>query len=652
MARRAEGSNWCRQFLCLNGGHFLKKMPAKRSHDIKAAGTKGETVLLRTDEFLEVFPDGAVLIAPNTAIVEMNSILARDVGSIDDRPCYEVLAGLPSYCPFCPFEDIVSGTAGPIAGAIQERYGKLCSVDVRLLAQVGTNGLILESVRDLGEPRSYASKKLTGLLAISRDLMGNAPLDKKMTKVLGHVVASLDEALGASVWAEVDDKLYGTPPGKPVTQTKDRVIEIEGKPRGHLYAACPTRECLPPQDEYVLEEAADLIGRQVEIDDLEGQLRQSEERYKKLAANLGKEIWTRTEALEKETGYLEGILRCCEDMIITTDLEQRIVEFNPAAERILGYNAEEMQGRRITDVWINAAERDKVLEEITISGGIRNYETRLKAKSGEIKEISLTLSLLRDEEGRIIGTVGVSKDIGRELGIKRELELLNQNFRETIHFISHETKNSLIVISGFVRRLLESETLPERAEQLRIVYHHSRFLEAMSRDFLLMAELEHGEFQVRKRRIENLYEEVILPAMIGLKERYPDSFESYDASMGGVGAFQLSGDPALLEVVYRNLFGNALKYRYRGGKIAYGVVDKGDRYVFNVWNEGPGVARGEIDKIFDKFYRVRDETTRDKRGTGLGLYNIRRIIQAHGGRIWCETDPGKWVNFLFALPKK
>jgi signal transduction histidine kinase len=270
----------------------------------------------------------------------------------------------------------------------------------------------------------------------------------------------------------------------------------------------------------------------------------------------------------------------------------------------------------------------------------------------EIKEISLTLSLLRDEEGRIIGTVGVSKDIGREVGIKRELELLNRNYRETIHFISHETKNSLIVISGFVRRLLEGEIQPERAEQLKIVYHHSRFLEAMSRDFLLMAELEHGEFQVRKRRIKNFYEEVILPAMIGLKERYPDSFESYDASMGGVGAIQLSGDPTLLEVVYRNLFGNALKYRYQGGKIAYGVVDKGDGYVFNVWNEGPGVALEEVDKIFDKFYRVRDETTRDKRGTGLGLYNIRRIVEAHGGRIWCETDPGKWVNFLFAIPKK
>jgi len=267
-----------------------------------------------------------------------------------------------------------------------------------------------------------------------------------------------------------------------------------------------------------------------------------------------------------------------------------------------------------------------------------------------VMEISLTLSILRDEQGKPLGTVGVSKDIGKEKAIMRELERLNRNFRETIHFISHETKNSLIVMSGFLRRLLNSDTDPERRKELKIVYHHSQFLEAMSRDFLVMAELEHGEFQVRKRLIANFYEEVILPAMIGLKERYPDSFESYDTSMGGVGAIQLPGDPALLEIVYRNLFGNALKYRYPDGQIAFGVVSRGDQFVFNVWNAGPGVPADEVEKIFDKFYRVHDENTKTKRGTGLGLFNIRRIIEAHGGRIWCETKPGVWINFLFSLP--
>jgi signal transduction histidine kinase len=139
--------------------------------------------------------------------------------------------------------------------------------------------------------------------------------------------------------------------------------------------------------------------------------------------------------------------------------------------------------------------------------------------------------------------------------------------------------------------------------------------------------------------------------MMGLKERYPDSFESYDVSKGGVGDIQVVADPSMLEIVYRNLFGNALKYRSPEGKISYGVEIRNDRYVFNVWNEGPGVEKDQTDLIFEKFYRVSDESTREKRGTGLGLYNIRGIIQAHGGRIWCESEPGYWINFLFDIPR-
>jgi signal transduction histidine kinase len=299
---------------------------------------------------------------------------------------------------------------------------------------------------------------------------------------------------------------------------------------------------------------------------------------------------------------------------------------------------------------VDPAERDKILQAVKDSGGITNYETLLRSKAGEVVEISLTLSLLKDEQGKPLGTVGVSKDIGKENAIRRELERLNRNYRETIHFISHETKNSLIVMGGFLRRLLASESDSDRRKELNIVYHHSQFLEAMSKDFLVMAELEHGEFQVRKQLISDFYAEVILPAMIGLKERYPDSFESYDTSMGGVGAIEIHGDPALLEIVYRNLFGNALKYRCPGGQIAFGVERNGDYFLFNVWNAGPGVPPEEVEKIFEKFYRVHDENTKTKRGTGLGLFNIRRIVEAHGGKIWCETNPGQWINFLFTLP--
>jgi len=612
---------------------------------------------------LESIPLAAALVGQGCTVVLSNSCVPAP--SLESKPCYQALAGLDSMCPFCPFHELLDGTTRELLGHIHVRHGKNVSVDLRSVHCSDGTRLILEIIRDLDADSfcfgaqetgqtvsSGLLKKLAGLLSISRDLMGGAPLFQKMGKVLEHIAASLVESQDRLVWCEIDNDVYGAVPSLAEKFVSARDILVEGKKRGSLFVSHPRTGVALPEDEYFLQEAADLIGRQVEITDLESMLRKSEERYRTLALNLRKEMWTRTEALAKETGYLEGILRSSEDMIVTTDLNSRIVEFNPGAEKMVGFSSEEMQGRDISEIWVDPGERRRILEEITISGGIQNYQTKLKTKSGEIKEISLTLSLLKDEEGKILGTVGVSKDIGKENAVRRELERLNVNYRETINFISHETKNSLIVIAGFVGRLLEKEDDPAKRDQLNVVYHHAKFLEAMSKDFLVMADIEYGKFQVRKERIDNFYEQVILPAMMGLKERYPDSFRSYDETMGGVGAIQLQGAPGLLEIVYRNLFGNALKYRRPNGKIAYGVAPQSDGYVFNVWNEGPAVPYEEVEKIFYKFYRVHDDTTREKRGTGLGLYNIRKIIEGHGGRIWCETRPGEWINFLFYLPKE
>ena len=367
-------------------------------------------IQLSPEKFLESIPDGACLIGPDCRILHMNSRLIDTVGSVVGQPCHEALAGLPHVCPFCSFDDLVRGTADPISGAFQLRRARPCTVNVSLLPEAGEGGALVETVRDVTvdeksrdlqesceELVPKLSKKLTGLLEITRELMVTAPFEEQMEKVLGRLAASLDEPAGAAVWLELANRTYGKIP-KEVTQSEYvQEVVVETEVRGCLHVDCPKQPNRTPEEVYFLEEVADLIGRQVEISGLLTKLRQSEERHKKLAANLAKEMWSRTEALAQESGYLEGILRSSDDMIITTDLEGRIVEFNPAAEKTLGYTAEEMQGRKISDVWLDAAERERLMDEVNLSGGIRNYQTRLKTKSGEFREIFLTLSLL---EGR------------------------------------------------------------------------------------------------------------------------------------------------------------------------------------------------------------------------------------------------------------
>ncbi len=150
--------------------------------------------------------------------------------------------------------------------------------------------------------------------------------------------------------------------------------------------------------------------QQDKIDDLEAKLRRCEELYQEKFRVWDDELRRRTAA----NSYLEGILCCSEDIIITTDLESRIVKFSTGAERILGYTADEIQGQNVSELWVEAAERQKILDEVKASGGVRNYETRLRTKAGDIVEISLTLSLVKDRWlGKLLGTVEVSKGLER-----------------------------------------------------------------------------------------------------------------------------------------------------------------------------------------------------------------------------------------------
>ena len=620
---------------------------------------------LTFEEFVEKIPAPCALISADHELMAVNKSLRRIAGPHEGGKCYRQLAGRAQPCPDCNIQEMLCNGNAADLGHQQERFG--CSYMISFGNIKGFNGfnMLLETVRPLTDYEEICRKalinsqknlsntlnKLSGLISVSRTLMRKSSLDVKLTEVVRLIEDSLGGGPHLKVWIELETKIFGSVPERVDGIISVQKIGVDNTAKGRLCANFSLEQKILPEDEYFLQEAADLVGRQLEMSELETMLRHSEERYKKLAANLAKEMWSRTEALSQERSYLEGVLMSSADTIMTTDLEGRIVEFNPAAENLLGYSAEEVQGKPVGDIWVDPQERERILKEVITTGGISNYQTQLKHKSGKLVEISLTLSVLKDGEGRILGTVGVSKDVGEEKAIMRELERLNQNYVESVHFISHEMKNSLLVIGGFIKRLLNSETDPSRKSQLEIIYHHSKFLEAMSRDFLTMADLEQGEFQLRLETIGDFYEQVILPAMHGLKERYPNSFQSYDASMGGVGAIRVEADPRLMEVVYRNLFGNALKYGKPNGRIAYGVVFGEREYIFNVWNEGPGVEPHEAEKIFNKFYRVKNEATKDKRGTGLGLYNIRKIIEAHGGRIWCESKPGHWINFLFTLPR-
>jgi PAS domain S-box-containing protein len=148
------------------------------------------------------------------------------------------------------------------------------------------------------------------------------------------------------------------------------------------------------------------------------------------------------EEVRRNKEYLENIIANSSDMIITTDLQGRIVTFNPGAENMLGYNQEEVLGADIEDLWKAPEGRRRLMAEVKARGFVNNYLATLIAKDGQEVEISLSLAELRDREGHVLGTVGISKDVTEENRLRRQLIQQEMELRKANDFMNKSIQSS------------------------------------------------------------------------------------------------------------------------------------------------------------------------------------------------------------------
>jgi signal transduction histidine kinase len=114
----------------------------------------------------------------------------------------------------------------------------------------------------------------------------------------------------------------------------------------------------------------------------------------------------------------------------------------------------------------------------------------------------------------------------------------------------------------------------------------------------------------------------------------------------------VTADPGLLRIALNNFLTNAAKYGRENAPASLAVTVEKGVVTISVRNEGAGFPRAEAERLFDKFYRVRDANTHSKRGSGIGLFTVRHIAELHGGRAWAESEPGAWAAFHFSFPNE
>jgi signal transduction histidine kinase len=227
----------------------------------------------------------------------------------------------------------------------------------------------------------------------------------------------------------------------------------------------------------------------------------------------------------------------------------------------------------------------------------------------------------------------------------RELDQVKSNF---ISLVSHELRTPLTAIKGFIVTLFHyDKEIPEdkRRVYLGVLNEETDRLTRLINELLDISRIESGRMEIQWRQVsvadivQRVFDMLEVKAnKVRLVKDFPDDFP------------RLSADPDKLEQVLVNLLGNALRYSPPEGTICVAGRRHEDGVVLEVRDQGPGVVFTEQEKVFDKFYRLDNETNRKNPGTGLGLPICRALVNLHGGKIWLESEAGQGCRFFFTLP--
>lgn len=352
--------------------------------------------------------------------------------------------------------------------------------------------------------------------------------------------------------------------------------------------------------------------------------------------------------LQDEKQRLDAIIQHAADGVMILDPQCRIQVFNHTLEEMTGRRGDQaighlcgevvaLRGPQGNDVCRDLCplRSDRMGESLYTEGDIRQQD-------GETITVGITYSPLFNGQGELVNIIANVHDITRF----REAEEIKSTF---ISIISHELKTPVSLIKGYAGTLRREDANWDEAtlqQSLAVIEEESDRLNDLIDNLLEASRLQAGglELSVEEIRLDHLVQRVVEKFRPQTKEHllvadFPPDFPTVRA------------DYDRLEQVLSNLISNAVKYSSQGGTIRVQGWQEGDWVCVAVSDEGIGITKRDQARIFDRFFRAEEVMTSKTKGAGLGLYLVRAIIAAHGGRIWVQSEKGHGSTFVFALPQ-
>jgi two-component system sensor histidine kinase AtoS len=351
---------------------------------------------------------------------------------------------------------------------------------------------------------------------------------------------------------------------------------------------------------------------------------------------------------------LQGIVENTADLVITVGRKDLIRTFNRGAEQILEYRRGEVIGRRIQMLLADPEERDTALARLQGRDNVMNWESRFTTKNGEIRNILLTLSRLRDPEGNLLGTLAIGKDITTEKDLQRKLIRSEQEaaIGRAVTAIQHAIKNMLNTLTGgvYIVRLGNKNQPNERiAEGCGMIDEGLNQIGDLAHNMLRYAR----EWKIEPEPVDlaEMARKVAVAISQTGTERNASIRTEADDKLTDVPC-----DPRLIHMGLMDIASNALDAcmmkDYAAGEepeIVIRARREGDngRAVIEIQDNGVGMTPEVRASVFVPFF-----STKKKWGTGLGMALTARIIDLHDGKIEVESEPGKGSLFRITLPIK
>jgi len=326
-------------------------------------------------------------------------------------------------------------------------------------------------------------------------------------------------------------------------------------------------------------------------------------------------------------------------------VDGRIERANRSARELLGYSRDELVGRPVLDLYADTpngkTKAQEVFKRFLVGEEISNEELEMRQADGGKVWVSLSVRPIRDKEGRVVASRSMVVDISE----RKKLDQLKDDF---IGLVSHELRSPMTVITGAINTALtEAERLsPEETRQLlKDAALEAELLSNILGNLLELSRVQANRLFLHTEPID--IRRVVQDAVEGIKRQ--SSAHQFMVSLPRK-LPPVYADPLRLERILYNLLENAVKYSPQGGKIRVSVRLQEENLAIGVSDQGIGISPSDQTKLFAPFQRLEEFRPEGARGVGLGLLVCRRLVEAHGGRIWVESELGRGSTFFFTLP--